>query len=345
MGLSETVHGWIAPLAAKLGVTWPELGTDLIVWGFLSVVLFSVALTIGGLFTYVFRRLFAFFGQRQGPNRVGPFGILQALADGIKLLTKEDLIPRKADRIGFRLALYIALVPFVVAWAPLPFSGTLVFADLRIGLLFILAVSALPPLGEILAGWASNNKYSMYGGLRAAALDFSYEVPLVLSALSVAVLAGSLNLNEIVTAQQDSVWFVLPLLVGAFVFFVSALAKNGTIPMDLPESESELVAGFTTEYSGMRFGMFFVGVFAGIFFLSALTVTLFFGGWSGPSFAPPVFWFLVKSLAFSFFVFWIWSTLPRVRMDQFLNLAWKSLFPLSVLNLFVAIAVREMGWI
>lgn len=344
MGLSETVHGWIEPLAAGLGIRWPEVATDLIVWGFLAVVLFTVALSIGGLFTLGFRKLFAWFGQRQGPNRVGPWGLLQPLADGIKLLTKDDVIPRKVDRVGFRLALYLSLVPFVVAWAPLPFSDKLIFADLRIGLLFILAVSALPPMSEIVAGWASNNKYAMYGGLRAAALDFAYEVPLVISAFSVVLLTGSLQMSDIVEAQRG-VWFFIPLIIGAFIFFVSALAKNGTIPMDLPESESELVAGFTTEYSGMRFGMFFVGIFSGIFFLSALTVTLFFGGWLGPSWAPPIFWFLVKTFGFCFLVFWIWSTLPRVRIDQFLHIAWKSLFPLALLNLAIAIAVRELGWI
>lgn len=344
MTLAETLDGGVDALVAPLGWDAPLMLSKVIVWAVLSVIVFSTALTTGGIFTFVFRKLFAFFGQRLGPNRVGPWGVLQFLADGVKLVFKEDITPRKADWFGYHAAVYIVLVPFVTSWAVIPFSDRMVYADLKTGALFLVAVSAIPPLGEIVAGWASNNKYSLWGGLRAAALDVSYEVPLVLVVLSVVLLSGSLSLNEIVKAQEN-VWFILPLLPGAFIFFMAMLAKGGLIPTDLPESESELVAGYTTEYSGMRFGMFFVGLFASIFFLSALTTTFFFGGWQGPSFAPPLFWFLLKTYLLCFVVFWLWCTLPRVRPDQYMTLAWKVLFPLALAQLVFAVVVKELGWV
>jgi NADH-quinone oxidoreductase subunit H len=345
----DSVHGWLDALLGNLGIPWSFTATAILWWILMSLLLFTVALSVGGLFTWVFRRLFAFFGLRKGPNRVGPAGLLQFAADGVKLLTKEDILPARADKWTFRLAPYIVVVPFVLAWAPLPWSDVIIFADLRYGILFILAVSALPPLGEIVAGWASNNKYSMYGGIRAAALDFSYEIPLVISAASVILLSGTMNTQEMVMAQSGAwfgvipKWFIFPQIIGAFIFFVSMLAKTGLIPTDLGESESELVAGYTTEYSGMRFGFFFVAIFSGVFFLSALTVTLFLGGWTGFAFLPPLAWFLLKTLALCFLVFWIWSTLPRFRVDQFLGFAWKTLFPLSILNLVIAVALKMTG--
>lgn len=346
----ETLHAWFGILAAQLGLPqMPILVTQIVWWLVASVLLFTVALSVGGLFTWVFRRLFAFFGLRKGPNRVGPFGLLQFLADGVKLLTKEDIIPAHSDKWTYRLAPYLVIVPFVLAWAPLPFSDTIIFSNLGMGLLFILAVSALPPLGELIAGWGSNNKYSTYGAIRAAALDYAYEVPMVISAAAVVLLTGTLNTQDIVMAQSGTwfgfipKWLIFPQIIGAFIFFVSMLAKTGLIPTDLGESESELIAGYTTEYSGMRFGFFFVGIFAGVFFLSALTVTLFFGGWAGPGFLPGLVWFLLKTGVLCFLVFWIWSTLPRFRVDQFLHFAWKTLFPLSIINLLVALAFKQWG--
>lgn len=349
MAFLDTLHEWLAGTLDGAGLAWPFVATKILWWLVTSLVVFTIALSIGGLFTWVFRRLFAFFGQRSGPNRVGPAGVLQFLADGIKLLTKEDIIPARADKWTYRMAPYFVVVPFVLAWAPLPWSDVIIFADLRFGLLFILAVSALPPLGELMAGWGSNNKYSMYGALRAAALDFSYEIPMVISAASLVLLTGSLGTQEIVQAQQGTwfgfipKWFIFPQIIGAYIFFVSMLAKTGLIPTDLGESESELIAGYTTEYSGMRFGFFFVAIFSGVFFLSALTVTLFFGGWTGFAFLPPLVWFLLKTLALSFVVFWLWSTLPRFRVDQFLHYAWKTLFPLSILNLVIAVGLKVAG--
>ncbi len=305
-----------------------------------SVAVFTAVFATGGLFTFAFRRIFARMGQRQGPNRVGPQGIMQFLADGLKLIGKEDVRPARADSFTWRSAVYVAAVPIALAWAPLPWSDTIYFTNIGTGILFILAVSAISPLGEIMAGWGSNNKYSLYGGVRAAALDVSYEIPLMFSVASVLLITGSLSTQDIVTSQEG-LWFIIPQILGFGIFFVGALAKAGLVPTDLAESESELVAGFTTEYSGMRFGTFFVVLFSNVFFISALMTMLFLGGWQplfGMSFIPPFFWFLGKSLLMSFVVFWVWSTLPRVRVDQYLSMAWKVMLPLSILN-FVITAV------
>ena len=343
--------GWDAP-------DWVDLTLASLVG---ALVLFTVVLSTGGLFTFAFRRIFARMGQRPGPNRVGPQGIFQFLADGAKLITKEDIRPAKADKLAWRAALYVAVVFTVMAWAPIPFSGDVVFSSAATGILLILAMGAIAPLAEIMAGWGSNNKYSLYGGVRAAALDVSYEIPMVFCVASILLIVGSLDTNAIVAAQANGLmgidalpgWFWLPQIIGLVIFFMTALAKAGLVPTDLAESESELVAGFTTEYSGMRFGMFFVVLFSNVFFVSAMTVLLYFGGWQAPfvgalpilgQFAgpfTPVLWFLVKCLLMSFIVFWVWATLPRVRVDQYLNVAWKVLLPLSMLNfLLTAVLVK-----
>ena len=334
-----------------------------IFWGIASGVLFTIVLSTGGLFTLVFRRLFAFFTQRLGPNRVGPFGLFQLVADGLKLVSKEDIVPRAASKTLFRLAPYLAITPFVMAWAPIPFSNDLILTNIGVGIIFVLAISALSPLAEITAGWASNNKYAIYGGVRAAALDFSYEIPMVISVVGVIMLAGSMSTIDIVNMQKGclefaagggcvrhGMWFIFPQILGAFIFFAAALAKAGLVPTDLPEAESELVAGYSTEYSGMRFGFFYVVLFAQVFFISALITTLYLGGWLGPFGSPSewyfkplgdgALWFTVKTLLICFVIFWLWLTLPRVRIDQYLNFAWKILFPLSLLNLVVAAVVR-----
>jgi NADH-quinone oxidoreductase subunit H len=303
--------------------------------------------------------------QRIGPNRVGPFGLFQLVADGLKLVTKEDIIPARADRRLFRLVPYIAVVPFVMAFAPLPWASGLVFGNVGAGILFVVGISAISPLAEITAGWASNNKYAIYGGVRAAALDFSYEIPMVLAVVGVVILSGTPNTNGIVEAQRD-VWFFLPQILGLFIFFAAALAKAGLVPTDLAEAESELVAGYATEYSGMRYGLLYVVLFANVLFISALVATLFLGGWLSPLGdlhgatllgwgglpAVPVpalvawvlgdglVWFLLKTVFVCFVIFWLWLTLPRVRIDQYLNLAWKVMFPLALVNLVIAALVR-----
>jgi len=308
-----------------------------------SILLLLIVAAGGGILTYVFRKLFADFGQRLGPNRVGPLGILQFIADGIKLVSKEDIIPAKAEVWGFRLAPYLTFVPAVIAFSPIPFGGPnpkIILTDVRVGLILIFAFAALSPLGEILAGWASNNKYSLLGALRAAAMDVSYEIPLLISAIAVIMLAGSAN-TVIIVEKQGWLWFAFLQPLGLFVFFITMIGKIGVIPFDLPEAESELVAGYVTEYSGMRFAFFFLTMFANVFFIAALAVTLYFGGWEAPlhlQWLPAelsFIWFFIKTAVLVFVVFWIWNSLPRVRIDQFLNINWKILFPLSLINLII----------
>jgi NADH-quinone oxidoreductase subunit H len=336
--------GWDAP-------AWVDKTLAMVIG---AVLVFTVALSVGGLFTFAFRRIFARMGRRIGPNRVGPGGILQFIADGIKPITKEDIRPARVDRLTWTMALYVSVAFTVVAWGPLPWSQNVYFSNVGTGVLFILAFSAVAPLAEMMAGWGSNNKYSLYGGVRAAALDVSYEIPLLFSVASVLLIVGSLSTQTIVTAQA-SLWFIIPQIVGFVVFFITALAKAGLVPTDLAESESELVAGFTTEYSGMRFGMFFVVIFSNVFFISALMTMLYLGGWQAPlgqtlpilnSFlgaATGLFWFVGKSLLMSFVVFWIWSTLPRVRVDSYLGVAWKVLLPISILNFIATAVMVRMG--
>jgi NADH-quinone oxidoreductase subunit H len=341
----DSILDWIFGL---VGLNSPMILARIVFWIIAAILLFTVVLSVGGLFTFVFRRLFAFFTQRIGPNRVGPYGLFQLVADGLKLISKEDITPKAADKLLFRFAPYLAVTPFVMAWAPMPFSHNIIMSNIGVGIIFVLAISALSPLAEITAGWSSNNKYAIYGGVRAAALDFSYEIPMVIAVAGVILLTGSMSTIDIVN-QQSTLWFIVPQILGAFIFFAAALAKAGLVPTDLPEAESELVAGYSTEYSGMRFGFFYVVLFSQVFFISALITTLYLGGWLGPFgelhgvLAPlgnGVLWFIVKTLLLCFVIFWLWLTLPRVRIDQYLTFAWKILFPLSLLNLVVAAVVR-----
>jgi NADH-quinone oxidoreductase subunit H len=269
----------IGSIVGALGGATTGLLVDVLAAAILSVVIILLVLTIVPGFVWGMRKIFADIGSRHGPTRVGPFGLLQTLADGVKMMTKETVVPARADRFGFLLAPYVAIVPMLIAFAPLPWSGGIILGNVGAGILLILAIGAISPLGEVLAGWSSNNKYSMYGGLRAAAMDVSYEIPMVISAIAVVLLAGTLNTQGIVAAQQPWWFFVLQPL-GVIIFFVSAIAKIGVIPVDLPEAESELVAGYMTEYSGMQYGVFMLTLFANVFLMSAITVTLFFGGWS-----------------------------------------------------------------
>lgn len=349
-----TLTNFIDSILVTLGWDAPHW-VDLVIASLIgSVVMFTVVLSIGGVFTFAFRRIFARMGQRIGPNRVGPQGILQFLADGAKLISKEDVRPAKVDRLAWTAALYVAVVFTVMAWAPLPWSEDVFFTNAGTGVLLLLAMGAIAPLAEIMAGWGSNNKYSLYGGVRAAALDVSYEIPMVFSVAAIILAVGSLATNDIV-ASQANLWFILPQIIGFVIFFITALAKAGLVPTDLAESESELVAGFTTEYSGMRFGMFFVVIFSNVFFVGAFSTMLYLGGWQAPfgtylpilnTFLGPltgIFWFAGKSLLMSFVVFWIWSTLPRVRVDQYLALAWKVLLPLSILNFVLTAVLIKAG--
>jgi len=293
--------------------------------------LLAALLTISAGLVWLERRLLAVWQDRYGPNRVGPFGLLQVLADMIKLLTKEDWVPPFADKPVFILAPAVILVTSLLAFAVVPVAPGIGIVDLNIGLLFFLAMSALGVYSVMLAGWASNNKYALLGGLRAAAQMVSYEVFMGLSLMGVVLLAGSFNLRHIVEVQRH-LWFCIPQFLGFVVFLIAGIAETHRAPFDLPEAESELIAGFHSEYSGMKFGMFFVGEYLGITPISALITALFFGGWLGP-WLPPVVWFGLKTFVFICFFILLRASLPRPRFDQLMGYGWKVLLPITLLNL------------
>ncbi len=296
-----------------------------------------VALSLAAGMIWLERRLLALWQDRYGPNRVGPFGLGQVLADMIKILTKEDWVPPFADRTVFVLAPAIVIFTMLMSFAVLPVAPGVGVADLNIGLLFVLAMSALGAYSVVLAGWASASKYSLLGALRAAAQMLSYEVFMGLSLLGVVLLAGTFDLRGIVEAQRR-VPFALLQPIGLVVFFIAGLAETHRLPYDLPEAESELVAGFHAEYSGMKFGMFFVGEYLGVVLVSALVTALFLGGWHGPL-LPPVLWFLLKTLLLTGVFILCRAGLPRPRFDQLMGMGWKLMLPLSLANLLVTGAV------
>ncbi len=295
-------------------------------------VLIATLTTAAGLI-WLERRLLAVWQDRFGPNRVGRFGLLQPLADMIKIFAKEDWIPPFADKPVFVIAPAIIVVTVLLSFIVIPFTAYIGVADLNIGLLFSLAMSSMGVYGVALAGWASNNKYSLLGGLRAAAQMLSYEVFMGLSLMGVVMLTGSFSLREIVEAQKG-LWFCIPQFLGMVVFFIAGIAETRRLPFDLPEAESELVAGFHSEYSGMKFGMFFVGEYLGITLVSGLIATLFFGGWLGPV-LPPLFWFFFKTFILLCLFILLRATFPRPRYDQLMSYGWKVMLPLSLLNLLV----------
>jgi NADH-quinone oxidoreductase subunit H len=303
---------------------------------------FFVILTLAAYLVFAERKILAWVQDRKGPNRVGPFGLLQPLADLIKLLTKEDFLPAAADKWLFYLAPAMAAIPAIMIFAVIPFGAPLqvaghtvplVVADLNIGLLFFLALSSIAVYGVAIGGWASNSKYSLLGGIRGLAQLISYELSMGLSLVPIVMLARSFSLTEIVDAQRV-VPFIVYQPLAFIIFLISITAECKRIPFDLPEAEGELVAGFHTEYSGMRFGLFFVGEYINIIVLGGLATTLFLGGWHGPL-LPPVVWFTIKTLAFAFFFIWMRGTLPRLRYDQLMHLGWKVLTPLALLNILV----------
>ena len=296
-----------------------------------------VALSLAAGLIWLERRLLALWQDRYGPNRVGPFGLLQVLADMIKIFTKEDWIPPFADRPVFVMAPAVIAVTVLLSLAVVPVTPAIGVVSLNIGLLFFLAMSSLGVYGVVLAGWASDSKYSLLGGLRAAAQMLSYEVFMGLSLMGVVLIAGSFDLRAIVAAQ-NRLWFVIPQFVGFAVFLIAGVAETRRLPFDLPEAESELVAGFHSEYSGMKFGLFFVGEYLGVILISAMITTLFLGGWHGP-WLPPIAWFLIKTFAFICFFILLRASLPRPRYDQLMAYGWKLLLPLSLLNLSVTAAV------
>ena len=323
-----------------------------------AILLFLAALGLmlanGVVLIYMLRKVLGRLHVRLGPMDNGPWGAFQTVFDVLKLLTKEDPTPKAVDRALFFLAPVIVFVPSLAAYMVLPFSRTWVIADMPLGLLFIFAAMSVIPLGVLAAGWSSNNKWSMIGAMRVVGSQVTYEVPMLLAALPVVMMAGSLNLGDIVRAQAGTVlwviprWFVLNLPAFA-LFFIAGLIESGQTPFDLAEAESELVAGFATEYSAMKFGLLFLSEFSNVFVFSALMVTLFFGGWQVPwvsadlvqPIAPVVF--MLKTYVGIFFIMTIRGTLPRVRVDQLLALGWKFLLPVSLALVMITALVIKIG--
>ena len=301
------------------------------------ICILAAALTIAAGLIWVERRLLALWQDRYGPNRVGPFGLLQVLADSIKIFSKEDWIPPFADAPVFILAPAIVMVTVLLSFAVLPIAPGIIVSDLNISLLFFLAMSSLGVYSVVLAGWASDSKYSLIGGLRAAAQMLSYEVFMGLSLMGVVLLAGSFDLSEIIRAQVH-LWFIVPQFLGFVLFLIAGVAETRRLPFDLPEAESELIAGYHSEYSGMKFGMFFVGEYLGVTLISAMISVLFLGGWLGPV-LPPIIWFLIKTFALIAFFILLRASLPRPRFDQVMNWGWKVMLPLALINLMVTGAI------
>jgi NADH-quinone oxidoreductase subunit H len=303
----------------------------------IGVVLMGL-LTAANFLVLLERRLLALWQQRYGPNRVGPFGFGHMIADTLKMLFKEDWVPPFADRAVFVIAPTVIMITVLMGFAIVPWAPGFVVVDLNVGLLFFLGMSSLGVYSVALAGWASNNKYSLLGGLRATAQMLSYEVFMGLSLMGVVMMAGSFSLVDIVAAQQEGLWFCIPQFLGLVVFLIAGIAETHRVPFDLPEAESELSAGFHSEYSGMKFGMFFVGEYLGITLISALTVALFFGGWSGP-WLPPAVWFLLKTFLLICFFILLRASLPRLRYDQLMSFGWKVMLPIAMLNVVVTAGV------
>ncbi len=296
-----------------------------------------VVLTLASGLIWLERRLLALWQDRYGPNRVGPFGLLQVLADMIKIFFKEDWIPPFADKPVFVLAPAIIVITVLLTFAVVPFTPLVQIADTNIALLFFLGMSSLGVYSVVLGGWASNNKYSLLGGMRAASQMLSYEVFMGLAMMGTVMLAGSFSMRAIVEAQRH-MWFVVPQFLGFVLFLIAGIAETRRLPFDLPEAESELVAGFHSEYSGMKFGMFFVGEYLGVILISVLLSVLYFGGWQGP-FLPPIVWIVLKTLFFICFFILLRAAMPRPRFDQLMSWGWKWMLPLSLLNLAVTGAV------
>jgi NADH-quinone oxidoreductase subunit H len=284
--------------------------------------------------TWLERKIVGRIQNRLGPNRVGPWGLLQPIADMIKMFTKEDIVPSGADRWVHTLAPVVLVIPVVLAFAVIPFGQNMAPVDLNIGILYIVALGSLATIGIFMAGFGSNNKFALIGGMRAVAQIISYEIPQVLSIVTVLLLAGSLSLVKIVD-RQGALWFVAVIPVGTIAFLIygiSAIAETNRTPFDLPEAESEIVAGHHTEYSGMKFGLFYLAEYLNLFVVCAIGSTLFLGGWQGP-FLPPWIWFLAKTYLLIFVAMWIRGTLPRFRIDQMMAFAWKVLVPISLANI------------
>ncbi len=312
------------------------------------LVVFTAMLLIVAYMTLMERKVLGHMQVRYGPNRAGPYGLLQPIADGIKLFFKEDIIIPHANRLIYIFAPTVVVITALMSYAVIPFGDNItilgykvdmVVADVNVGLLYLFAISSLGVYGVVMGGWASNNKYSLLGAIRSSAQMISYELSLGLSIIGVLMITGSLSTMKIVEAQSQ-VWFIVYQPLGFIIYLISAVAECSRTPFDLTECENELVAGYQTEYSSMKFGLYYLAEYAHILVVSSLAVTLFFGGWHGPL-LPPVVWFLIKVFIFIFFFIWIRATYPRFRYDQLMKFGWKVLFPLSLLNILITAGVMS----
>ncbi|HEY5497953.1 MAG TPA: NADH-quinone oxidoreductase subunit NuoH [Syntrophales bacterium] len=296
--------------------------------GVLAFVVFNAL-----ILTWAERKVAGHMQRRIGPKEVGPYGLIQPIADALKLLGKEILTPRGVDKPLYYLAPMIIFVPVLVSFIVIPFDASLQVMDINVGILVILAFSSLSVFSILMAGWGSNNKYALIGAIRSIAQNIAYEIPLLLALLSIIMMTNSFSLKTIVEAQKG-LWFVVYQPLAFLIYFIAAVAETNRTPFDLPEAESELVAGYHTEYSGMRFALFFLAEYTNVFIVSAIAVTFFLGGYQGP-FLPGIVWFLLKSYLLVFVIMWLRWTYPRVRFDQLLNISWKALIPLAFINLLV----------
>ncbi len=309
-----------------------------VLWSVLKLLIVLTFILLNAmLLIWLERKVSAWIQLRLGPMRVGrPQGWAQSIADVLKLLFKEDIVPSRVDKVLFVLGPIIAFMPALMVWAVIPFGPNFVSADLNIGVLYIAAIGSIGLMSIFTGGWGSNNKWSLISAMRSAAQLFSYEVPLVLALIGVVMLAGSLSLTDIIRAQQETAWYILYQPLGFLVFLIAGIAEVNRTPFDLSEAESELVAGWHVEYSGLRWAMYFLAEYGNLLALSALAATLFLGGWTAPfglDFIPPFVWFLLKTYLFVFVAMWIRWTFPRVRIDQLMDLSWKFLIPVALLNI------------
>ncbi len=335
MTFPEQLRSWLAG-------NWP--GWEWLAYFITAIVSIGIILVFVLVMVIVFiwyeRRLLGRFQIRLGPNRLGPEGIFQPVAEAVKVLLKEDIVPAKGDKVLHWLAPVIVFAPVLMIFAVVPFSKGAILADLNVGIVYVVAISSVSAVGIYTAGWASNNKYALISALRTVAQLVSYELPVVLAILSIVLLAGSLSLTKIVAAQNIPFLVIQP--IGFIVFFLGMLAEMNRSPFDLLEADSEIVAGYHIEYSGMKFAMFYLGEYGHSLAYSCIITTLFLGGWQGPL-LPPIIWFIVKVIAVFSVIVWIRSTLPRLRVDQLMAFAWKGLLPMAIINLFITAA--EIMWL
>ncbi|MBV1887698.1 MAG: NADH-quinone oxidoreductase subunit NuoH [Urechidicola sp.] len=349
LNITKTIHEW-------LYAVMPESAASIAEMVLIAIVYLTLFAVLGLFLVYFERKVAAWFQLRLGPNRVGPFGVLQTMADALKLISKELASTDRIDKFLYNLAPYYVIVTALIALSVLPFSEQFQAFDLNIGVFFLIAVSSMGVIGILLGGWASNNKYALIGAMRSGIQTISYELSVGLSILTMVLLTGTLQLSEIIEIQRTGGWLILqghvPAVIAFMIFMIAGTAETNRAPFDLVEAESELGAGFHTEYSGMKFAYFFLAEFINMFIIASIAVVLFFGGWLSPfgitdgiSWFPQVLWFLIKVLGVIFLMMWFRWTFPRLRVDQLLTLEWKYLLPMNLMNIVLMAIMIWLGWI